>query len=281
MVMPLLHDTGITQAMLEKGMSPNTEYLGHTALSYAASMGRADVVRMLLDAGADPNQLSAHNGNTTTPLIQAVMFGDEDIFSMLLTAGASPDTNPHESELIVVCRSLAKAELAVHCCPVGREQAKAKLQVLNLRNIAVGLILAGANVNARNFGFSALDRYCQVHNDYRLSDWHDYDTRLLRLLFVRGAIAGSSCGGYFADTQTQYMLAKCVSLECFTALAALDLPVLLMVEIHQWLYEEVRFGVAFEIGRCVQRKLPAATVQSQDWYASLVSFTRIFFDYVL
>jgi ankyrin repeat protein len=58
---------------------------GMTPLLYAARDGRADVVRMLLDAGADINQRDA---NEITPLIFAITNNHPDVARLLIDRGA-------------------------------------------------------------------------------------------------------------------------------------------------------------------------------------------------
>lgn len=59
-----------------------------TALGYAADFGQVATVKLLLDAGADPN---ARSGNGSTAAIGAVFFGRPECLRMLLDAGADPD----------------------------------------------------------------------------------------------------------------------------------------------------------------------------------------------
>ena len=61
---------------------------GMSALFWATYYDEADVVRLLLNAGADAN---AENRFGMTPVIQASMNGNGEIVSMLLDAGANPN----------------------------------------------------------------------------------------------------------------------------------------------------------------------------------------------
>jgi ankyrin repeat protein len=64
----------------------------HRALALAAQEGHADIVRMLLDAGEDPNRYNP-NGNHghSTPLHQAAFSGHQDVVRLLVTRGARLD----------------------------------------------------------------------------------------------------------------------------------------------------------------------------------------------
>ena len=60
------------------------------ALTLAAQLGRADIARLLLDAGADPgcsNPIGAHSH--CTPLHLAVLSGNEEVVRLLVERGAS------------------------------------------------------------------------------------------------------------------------------------------------------------------------------------------------
>jgi len=64
----------------------------HRALALAALHGHADVVRLLLDAGEDPNRYNpAGNHAHSTPLHQAVLAGHEAVVRLLVERGARLD----------------------------------------------------------------------------------------------------------------------------------------------------------------------------------------------
>ena len=64
----------------------------HRALSLAAQHGHAQIVRLLLDAGEDPNRYNpASNHPHTTPLHQAVLGGHEAVVRLLVEHGARLD----------------------------------------------------------------------------------------------------------------------------------------------------------------------------------------------
>lgn len=64
----------------------------HRALSLAAQHGYADIVRLLLDAGEDPNRYNLEgNHSHSTPLHQAVLGGHESVVRLLIDRGARQD----------------------------------------------------------------------------------------------------------------------------------------------------------------------------------------------
>ncbi len=62
---------------------------GFTALHYAARDGNGKAARLLVEAGADVNQLTA--GDQSSPLLVAVINGNYDLAKDLLEAGADPN----------------------------------------------------------------------------------------------------------------------------------------------------------------------------------------------
>ncbi len=64
----------------------------HLALSSAANFGYIEIVRLLLDAGEDPNRYNPVGGHShTTPLHQAARAGHEEVVRLLVERGARLD----------------------------------------------------------------------------------------------------------------------------------------------------------------------------------------------
>jgi hypothetical protein len=64
----------------------------HLALALAASFGHVEIVRLLLDAGEDPNRYNPVGGHShTTPLHQAAGAGHENVVRLLVERGARLD----------------------------------------------------------------------------------------------------------------------------------------------------------------------------------------------
>ena len=85
----------VVKVLLDAGANPNWEDKFHTILMQAASDGQTEIVKMLLDAGADPNAEieDSEFGNITnlTALHFTVAKKHSDIAIMLLDAGAKPN----------------------------------------------------------------------------------------------------------------------------------------------------------------------------------------------
>lgn len=65
----------------------------HLALVIASQIGWTDVVRLLLDAGEDPNRYNPLGGHShTTPLHQAALIGNDALVRLLIERGANPNT---------------------------------------------------------------------------------------------------------------------------------------------------------------------------------------------
>jgi hypothetical protein len=64
----------------------------HLALALASQFGHVEIVRLLLDAGEDPNRYNPVGGHShSTPLHQAAANGDEDMVRLLVERGARLD----------------------------------------------------------------------------------------------------------------------------------------------------------------------------------------------
>ncbi|MFA7764275.1 ankyrin repeat domain-containing protein [Streptomyces sp. NRRL S-448] len=83
-------DTTLVQRLLAGGAEPDAYVIGgRRALDLAVCAGHAEIVRLLLAAGADP-RLDAGAYDEATPMCLAAMHGDTDIARALLDAGAPP-----------------------------------------------------------------------------------------------------------------------------------------------------------------------------------------------
>ena len=80
----------VVKVLLDAGANPNlTDNIGQAPISYAVKDGHRDVVKILLDGGADPNILSCFF-NGLPPLHLAVGLGYRDTAKLLLDRGADP-----------------------------------------------------------------------------------------------------------------------------------------------------------------------------------------------
>lgn len=64
----------------------------HQALTLAAQFGNVEIVRLLLDAGEDPNRYNPVAHSHATPLHQAALAGHEEVVILLVERGARLDT---------------------------------------------------------------------------------------------------------------------------------------------------------------------------------------------
>lgn len=76
----------IVRLLLNRGADANAAVGPFTALMAAASKGRKDVVRMLLEKGAEIN--ANHSSNNFTPLSSAASNADSETVDLLLSQGA-------------------------------------------------------------------------------------------------------------------------------------------------------------------------------------------------
>jgi uncharacterized protein len=86
-------DAAVVRLLLDAGASPNDESAGDvegTPLCAAGCWGHDDVVMELLAHGADPNQRE-DGGRGYSPLLWASRHGHEETIRLLLDAGADPN----------------------------------------------------------------------------------------------------------------------------------------------------------------------------------------------
>jgi ankyrin repeat protein len=101
----LEHGANVHMASKPAGFTPL-----HSAIADDAGTPTKDLVRMLLDAGADPNARSATDG---TPLHTAAFIGDIPVVQMLLAAGGDPYTPDNKGHTpLDVAREQRHSEVA-------------------------------------------------------------------------------------------------------------------------------------------------------------------------
>lgn len=125
----------IITAVLSSGVHPDLTDKPVTPLVRASRRGDLDIMRVLLDAGADPNRISTY-GNSSA-LVDAAQAGHFDAVRLLIAAGADVDKALSESDGF---------------CPLHFAAQRGNLDFLRL------LLGAGANVNimAGNWGWTPL-----------------------------------------------------------------------------------------------------------------------------
>jgi ankyrin repeat protein len=121
-------DLRTVKFLLDHGARVNAEdHMGATALTEASLRGSADIVRLLLQHGADPNH--AVKQFAATPLIFAAMRGSEPVLDLLISKGASVEARDATGSTALMW--------AVYSDNAGPAAA-------------ARLIAAGADVNAKN-----------------------------------------------------------------------------------------------------------------------------------
>jgi ankyrin repeat protein len=81
--------TDIVKLLLDRGADPNiVDQYGQTALVYATRNCRRDIVVVLLDNGIDPNIVEIYG---RTALMVAIISGSTDIVGLLLDKGTDPN----------------------------------------------------------------------------------------------------------------------------------------------------------------------------------------------
>jgi ankyrin repeat protein len=110
---------------------------GFTPLMFAAQQGDADTARILINAGANPNEVRPKSGNSYTPLIIASAMGHAKVVELLLDKGADPNA--------IDARGYTSLHLVVRDSDYGLDLT-GKDQVVK---IVKALLAHGANPNLR------------------------------------------------------------------------------------------------------------------------------------
>jgi ankyrin repeat protein len=92
MTLPLAASLGRTEDALRLLPKANPEER-HLALALSSQYGHVEAVRLMLDAGEDPNRFNPVGGHShTTPLHQAALDGHLAVVKLLVERGARLDT---------------------------------------------------------------------------------------------------------------------------------------------------------------------------------------------
>ena len=134
--------------LLSKGVDPNCRRAGGFSmppLYYAVGIAPKQVVKVLLDAGADPNQADS---NGETPLHEACRMGYKDKAWLLLEAGAVPNkaNSRGETPLFLAVRKVKKQLLHSGAKP-NMAQHDGKAAINDDLGVVKLLMKAGAVLN--------------------------------------------------------------------------------------------------------------------------------------
>jgi ankyrin repeat protein len=118
----------VVKRLLESGADPNVQDgAGHTPLHLASNRGASAVVLVLLQAGADPN---VQNFMGRTPLHLAAMSGKQKVVEALLDAGAERDLEDRNGQTPVAMARDSDRELLVPLLTMPDPPAPAGLELL-------------------------------------------------------------------------------------------------------------------------------------------------------
>ncbi|OAQ66552.2 ankyrin repeat-containing domain-containing protein [Pochonia chlamydosporia 170] len=115
-------DLATFQQALPAGLPANmTNEKGDTLLMLAAYYGHADLVKLLIQHGADPNRL---NDKNQSPLAGAVFKKEDAVIEVLLEGGADPEHgNPNAMQCVAMFKQ-EEAWMAKFEAATGRGKAR-------------------------------------------------------------------------------------------------------------------------------------------------------------
>jgi ankyrin repeat protein len=154
---------------IEKNININLQdNRGETALMYAIDYDNIEMIRLLLNAGANPNVLNTHNHTALTLAIVGNSSNNIEIIEMLLNAGADA-TAKDRNNWTSLMRAITLMQL-MNC-----NYTKKITKIVRI------LLNAGADVNVQNqYGFTALM--------YAIRDGFDNECfNIVKLLINSGA----------------------------------------------------------------------------------------------
>ena len=169
------HDPGILRLLLRGGASPDSATDQATALQAAASMGRTESIRLLVEAGARIDE-PAPDG--MTPLQAAVRTGQIESTRLLLSLGANANTaRPSEPSALHFAVGLGRADLVALLLDHGAridttdQERRTPLDVALLRGVPgplETLIRRGARLDRQTPNFTPSLNRCLELNALQL-----------------------------------------------------------------------------------------------------------------
>lgn len=158
------------------GIDVNTMVKGkYTFLYWASFQNNAEIVKMLLEKGADPNKIT---DSIRIPLDAAVQYGYEDIAKLLLDNGANPNTvDDWGDTLLHICAEKGKSKLVKILLKAGanpnvrNSTGKTPLHLAALGNsvtIVKYLLEAGAETDVLDQNLQTPLHYAAGHNYYKV-----------------------------------------------------------------------------------------------------------------
>lgn len=166
--------------LLEAGADPNLPSNGVLPLATAAERKCAEVIRLLLAAGADPNR---NLDGVEPPMIQAVESLQPDILKLLLDAGGDPNLRHKEGYSVLAVISLAAAD----------KKGKVREACVQMAGV---LLAAGANPNERTLDGTPMLAFGLA------------EPRLLKLLVDHGAILDTAWEGRVLKDEIEAILSE-------------------------------------------------------------------------